>query len=169
MREQLTKILVSLVVSDQYLDREEEELFWHAVNRTQMDPQEAESLLLEILEQHQAERESTIYQELKVYLSGPLRDGLLDFEEEENSHQWLLQCDHIPFGVHKRLIYEACRELGAHVASELIDELIDTFRQRYQMPLWSEQERRDAEQWAITRWSGITGKQVWELLDSYLD
>ena len=169
MSHPLKHVIESLVISDRYLDREEEALFWEAVERLAYDRTEAELLLTETLTSHEATRESSIYEELKRYLQGPLRDKLLDFEEEKRCVQWLLQHPQIPTGAHERLLLEACAELGAHVASQLIGELIKVFKERYQMPHWSEAQRQEAVQWATTRWSGLSAEQVYEVMDSFLD
>ena len=169
MNHPLQQVIESMVISDQYLDREEEGLYWSAVERLSYNAIEAEDLLQKTLNKYEASRESKIYEELKVFLEGPLRDSLLDFEEEKSCEQWLLNYPHIPTGAHLHLIHEACEELGAHIASQMIDELIETFKSIYQMPNWDEMRMKEAIQWATQRWPGLTENQVFEIMDSFLD
>lgn len=165
----LKRVIESMIVSDQYLDREEEALFWQAVERLGQDPTEAEALLKSVIEERSAIRESILFEELKVYLEGPLRDQLLDFEEEKRSIQWLLQFDQIPTGLRESLLFEACEALGAHIASQLIDELLETFKSNFNMPHWDLKNREDAIQWATQRWIGLSSEQIHEIMDSFLD
>lgn len=169
MSHPLRHVIESMVVSDHYLDREEEALFWQAVERLNHDRDEAELLLKLVLKEHNASREIMIYQALKDYLQGPLRDQLLDFDEEKRCIQWLLQHDHIPTGTHQTMLLEACAELGAHVASQMIDELLETFTTKYQMPNWDTLRQEEALQWATQRWSGLSAEQIYEIMDSFLD
>jgi hypothetical protein len=165
----LKQVIESMVVSDLYLDREEENLYWSAVARFNYDKAEAESLLEKTIVEYQATRELTVYQDLKIYLEGPLRDALLDFEEEKRCEQWLLLHPNIPIGAHSSLLYEACEELGAHIASQLIDELIATFKSKYNMPHWDDEQMKKAIEWATQRWVGLTKEQIFEIMDSLLD
>ena len=167
MREQIQKILKNMIVSDRYLDREEESIYWRAVDRSSLTIETAEILLIACLEEHDALREKALFDELLIYLEGPLRDGFLDFEEEENCRRWLLSKGPIPSGVHQRLISEVCQAQSAHVASEVIEELISTFRERFNMPQWTDEDRERGAMWAQERW-GIEAKHVWTMIDSYL-
>lgn len=158
-----------MIVSDLYLDREEEALYWEAVQRLGIEQSEAELLLLSTLKEYEATREKEIYQSLKVYLVGALRDHLLDFEEERSALHWLLQKQHIPTGSHKKLLIEVCEEQRAHVASCIIDEMLMVFKTRFQMPQWTSKQKLDAAQWATEYWQGLSTNQIWELVDAYLD
>jgi hypothetical protein len=125
MINKLRQIAANMVISDQFLDLEEEALYFAKVSEYGIDRELSETILVEVLAQFHAVRESQLFAEMKRYMIGPLRDGFLSEAEEKNALSFLIRhAPQVSLTQVKELLKKICDQQNILTESIFREELL---------------------------------------------